>query len=405
MPLSDGFEVMKKQSLNIVIACGGTGGHLFPGIAVAEGLRRMGHEPLLLISTKAVDRDAVRKYPHLRFVAMPAIARPGRFSWRWLSFLWQLWRTNARCKRLFRTEEVAAVLGMGGFTSFAPVWAGYQMGLATLIHDSNALPGKANRMTARYSSRVLLGMAAAASYFPRHECVVTGTPLRDELHHLPSREDAARSWGLDPTRKIVVVMGGSQGARGLNELMLEARSMLHQGLQVIHIAGRAEEERLRPLVQEWRDYYLLGFCQDMAVVYALADVMVSRSGASSLTELAHLGLPSILVPYPHAADDHQSVNAAIFAEQGAALVYQERSLTPTILATAINRLCAQEVIWRDMASAAREMDRPDAVSDICHAVLEAVAANQLGGCSRVVGARGEDVAANSEVGGRMHEDQ
>ena len=123
----------------------------------------------------------------------------------------------------------------------------------------------------------------------------------------------------------------------------------------------------------------------MAAVYALADVMVSRSGASSLTELAHVGLPSILVPYPHAADDHQTVNATIFAEQGAALLYQERSLSPTILATAINRLCTQEIIWRDMAAAARDLDRPDAVSDICHAVLDAVASNQSSSQSRAIG--------------------
>lgn len=365
---------MEKQSLNIVIACGGTGGHLFPGIAVAEGLRRMGHEPLLLISTKAVDRAAAQKYQHLRFVAMPAVARPGRISWRWLSFFWQLWRTNVRCKRLFRSEQVAAVLGMGGFTSFAPVWAGRQMGLATLIHDSNALPGKANRMTARFCSRVLLGMEAAAAYFPQHECVVTGTPLREELRQLPSRQSAARQWQLDPARPVVVVMGGSQGARGLNDLMLEARALLSEGLQVLHIAGSAEEERLRPLVQDWRDYHLLGFCQDMASVYAVADVMVSRSGASSLTELAHLGLPSILVPYPHAADDHQTVNANVFAERGAALLYQEQSLTAATLATAINRLCSQETLWRDMALAARSFDYPDAVRDICQAVLDAIAA-------------------------------
>jgi UDP-N-acetylglucosamine--N-acetylmuramyl-(pentapeptide) pyrophosphoryl-undecaprenol N-acetylglucosamine transferase len=205
-------------NLHVVIACGGTGGHLFPGIAVAEELRGRGHEVLLLISRKEVDREGSGKYGELRFVAVEAVAKPATFSPAMVPFLWRLGRSTLACRKLLQGFEADAVLGMGGFTSMPPVLAGHWLGARTFVHESNALPGKANRLTARFCNKVLVGWEAAAERFGGRPTVVTGTPVRKELEQLPRREDAAAAFGLDPARPVVLVMGGSQGAQRLNRL-------------------------------------------------------------------------------------------------------------------------------------------------------------------------------------------
>jgi UDP-N-acetylglucosamine--N-acetylmuramyl-(pentapeptide) pyrophosphoryl-undecaprenol N-acetylglucosamine transferase len=197
--------------LNVIIACGGTGGHLFPGIAVAQELKSRGHEVILLISEKKVDARASEKYTELRFETVKAIAKPPTLSPRMVPFLLRLWKTIKHCGRIVEREKADVVLGMGGFTSLPPVFAGAKKGLRTYVHDSNAIPGRSNRLTARRCTKVLLGLKEAASYFPKAEVAVTGTPVRDELENLPSREEACAVFGLDSAKRTLLVMGGSQG--------------------------------------------------------------------------------------------------------------------------------------------------------------------------------------------------
>lgn len=347
----------------LVIACGGTGGHLFPGLAVAEAWVARGGRVLLLVSEKKIDQEASRKYSGYRFETIPAAAKPATLSPKMLPFLWSLWRTMGRCGELLEDFGADAVLGMGGFTSLPPVYAGKKRGLATFIHDSNALPGKANRLTSRWCREVFIGMEAARGHFSGVECVVTGTPVRDELRKLPSRQQAAAKFGLDPARSTVLVMGGSQGARNLNSMV--AAADFAEGLQILHIAGPGDESRVCQQVAERGGYKVLGFCDDMASAYAVADGVVARAGASSLTELAFLGLPSLLVPYPHAADDHQTRNAEVFAQAGAAILAQEVDLDSAGLVRRVSEMLEQR---EAMASAARALAVPDAADRVCNAI-------------------------------------
>jgi UDP-N-acetylglucosamine--N-acetylmuramyl-(pentapeptide) pyrophosphoryl-undecaprenol N-acetylglucosamine transferase len=356
----------RKEQPGLVIACGGTGGHLFPGLAVAEAWSARGGRVLLLVSEKEIDREASRKYAAYRFETIPALPKPPTFSPRMLPFLWSVWRTIGRCRGLLADFGADAVLGMGGFTSLPPVVAGKKLGLPTFVHDSNALPGKANRMTARWCRKVLLGLEAARRHFPGRDCELTGTPVRAELRALPPRAGAASKWGLDPAKTTVLVMGGSQGARKLNSLVAAAE--LPPGVQVLHIAGPGDEERVTAEAGGREGYRVVGFCDDMPAAYAVADAVVARSGASSMTELAHLGLPSILVPFPHAADDHQTVNARVFAAAGAAVLAPEAELDPKVLASRIAELLQDDVRGR-MSAAARAMAAPDAAERVC-AVIE-----------------------------------
>jgi len=360
--------VIVSTSLKVLIACGGTGGHLFPGIAVAEALRARGHEVLLLISEKKVDSQASAKYTHLRFETVPAVAKPATLSPKMLPFLLKLWKTTAHCKKLLRTFQADAVLGMGGFTSLPPVYAGHKLGLKTFIHDSNARPGRANVMTSRFCTQIFLGFDAAKSFFPGRETVQTGTPVRPEIANLPTREEAAAIFGLDPSRPTIVVTGGSQGARRLNELSAEAAASLPAETQVLHIAGASDFQRVSEIAKNRLGYKVLGFCDQMPAAYAIADLIVARSGASSMTEIAITGLPSILVPYPYAADDHQTRNAEVFSKAGAALLIQEADLSAEKLATLASSILQDLPTYKRMAQAARALAVPDAADRVCAAI-------------------------------------
>lgn len=353
-----------SEPLKIIIACGGTGGHLFPGIAVAQELESRGHKVLLLISEKEVDAKASAKYADLRFETVRAIAKPPTISPKMISFLLRLRKTIQQCGAIIDREEADVVLGMGGFTSFPPVLAGSKKGLRTHVHESNAIPGKSNRMTAKRCTSVLVGLSEAAGYFADAKVIRTGTPVRDELETLPSREKACKHFGLDPAKKTLLVMGGSQGARDLNEVV--AKGTEGSAWQVLHLAGQADFDRLNQEVSGRPGYKVLAFCSEMSSAYAASDFCVARSGASSLTELSHAGLPALLVPYPYAADDHQTANAVVYEEAGAAVLRQQDELTAEVIREMLTELNDDHL--GSMSDAMKALADPDAAAQIANVI-------------------------------------
>jgi len=352
---------------NVVIACGGTGGHLFPGVAVAQELKKRGHQVRLLISEKKVDAEASSKYGDLDFDTVPAVAKPATLSLKMLPFLWKLWKTIGQCKKLLKTSEADAVLGMGGFTSLPPVVAGSKLGLKALVHDSNALPGKANRLTSKYCNKVLLGMEAAQAYFPAKHVEITGTPVRAEIETLPSREEAAEYLGVDASKKTVLVMGGSQGAKKLNSLIVEASKAMPE-IQFLQITGRFDYDRVVAELGGTPGHKVIAFCDNMPAAYAVSDFCVCRSGASSMTELAYVGLPSLLVPYPFAADDHQTFNAKEFEKTGAAVLRQESDLDGGSLVSELSAILDDEHKLNAMINATNDMAVRDSAERVCKAI-------------------------------------
>ena len=353
-----------SHQLKVIIACGGTGGHLFPGIAVAQELRSRGHEVLLLISEKKVDATASQKYCNLRFEIVPAIAKPSTFSPKMLGFLWRLPKTVRDCRKILTREKADVVLGMGGFTSFPPVYAGSKMGLRTYIHESNAIPGKSNRLTARRCTAVLVGMDEAAGYFPGLQVVHTGTPVRQELNKLPPRDEACQFFGLDPAKRTLLVMGGSQGARSLNTVAVEGT--IGTGWQVLHLAGQDDFERVNQEVGDRVGYQVMAFCSEMGAALAAADFCLARSGASSLTELSHAGVPALLVPFPHAADDHQTANAKVYERRGAAFLQTQEEVTAKKLKVILGELTGESL--DGMGAAMKGLAEPEAAAKIAKVV-------------------------------------
>lgn len=360
--------------MKIMIACGGTGGHLFPGLAVAEKLRSGGHEVLLLVSEKAIDQRALRAFPDMPCEALPSVGLPSLLSLDALKFAGRMFSSFRRCIVLCRQFSPDAVLGMGGFTSIAPLAAAWRRGIPGYLHESNAIPGKANRLGVRFCRSVLLGFADCARFFPGRTVHVTGTPIRSDLTaDVPSRTRARRVLGLDEDKPTLLVMGGSQGAAGINTLMADAIPHLHgMGMQVVHLSGERDAGSLRAAYDAAElGAVVLPFCDRMQDVYAAADLVVSRSGAASLAELAWFGLPAILIPYPHAAEDHQTLNAQVHERAGAARLLPEAEATGESLAALLKPLLPPAAVWESMAAAAKSLAPRDAAEKVAGVVTEA----------------------------------
>ena len=328
--------------MNAIIACGGTGGHLFPGIAVAEVLRQRGHEVLLFVSEKEIDSLALSTRSQFRFEKLPTVGFPSILSPRIFGFVRRFTESVSLCRSIYRKFKPQVVLGMGGFTSTAPILAGRLRGISTLVHESNAIPGKANRLAAKMVGAVLLGFKEAAQFFPKVRTEITGTPIRTELKRL-DKQAARQKLGLQPALTTLLVMGGSQGASGINQAMIKSLPSLRgAALQVIHLSGARDEHLVSDNYRRERiPAYVAAFHHHMEEAYSAADFAVARSGAASLAELAFFGLPSILIPFPYAADDHQTRTAEIFSRAGAAFILKESDLTPELLSHKIRAMTDQ----------------------------------------------------------------
>lgn len=354
------------MNLKIAIACGGTGGHLFPGLAVSRELQSRGHETLLLVSPKQIDAIALKGSGE-RSHSLPNMGFPGVKSPKIFKFAWTLWKSRQECRRVYREFQPDAVLGMGGFTCAVPLMLGGQMKKPTLIHDSNAYPGKVTRWLAPKMTKTLIGFEECARHLPDANCVVVGTPVRQGLERI-DRAEAAAKLGMDPDKFTVLVMGGSQGARGINELIIKTLAISGDDadrIQFLHLAGPTDADIVaKNYAREPFAHRVEPFASDMQYYYSLADVVVARSGASSLNETAHYGLPGILIPYPYAADDHQMLNARIFEQAGAALLYPQDQLSPETLKKDLTQLIEDEEHRQVMGRCAKSLAGTNAAAAV-----------------------------------------
>jgi len=360
-----------------VIACGGTGGHLFPGLAVAEELHGRGHEVLLLVSEKEIDAVALRDHSEFRREKLPSIGMPAVLSPAFPRFLKRSWDSFSTCRQLYSRYRPVSVLGMGGFTSAAPLLAARTSRIPCFLHESNAIAGRANRLAARWADRVLLGMKDCEASFSGRSCIVTGTPVRRDLGSPLPKGEARKSFGLDPERPTLLVMGGSQGAAGINQLLFRSAPYLRNfrdaeghPLQVIHLTGE-RDDNLAAINYQREDTpaYVAAFHHRMAEAYSAADLVISRAGAASLGEISQFGLPSILIPFPFAADLHQHRNAEAFRDAGAAEMIEEKDADPASFALLIRNLLEDGRRRERMASAAASV-LPRGAASLVADVLE-----------------------------------
>ncbi|MEM7146521.1 MAG: undecaprenyldiphospho-muramoylpentapeptide beta-N-acetylglucosaminyltransferase [Verrucomicrobiota bacterium] len=350
----------------VLIACGGTGGHLFPGISVGEVLKKRGHEVLLLISEKGIDAVVSEGHQDLEYRTMDTMGMGKLLSLRTLKFMISTWKACRKSRGIVKDFGADTVLGMGGFTSLPPIYAGKGAGCRTLIHDSNAIPGKANRLTARFCDVVLTGFEECRAFFPGKDSRCVGTPIRPAFQEPVDRGKALEAFGFEEGRKTIVVMGGSQGARGVNRAVCRSLELLDlDSTQILHVAGSLDFDEVNAAYEksEVRSH-VVPFLHEMHYAYSLADLAVARSGASTLAELAFFGLPSILIPYPYAAEDHQTKNAEIFTRVNAAVMARESNLEGAELGEMARDLLRDDEELKGMADKAGELAVRDAAERI-----------------------------------------
>ena len=377
------------SSARVAIACGGTGGHLFPGLAVAQQLMAQGASVSLLISPKAVDQEAVKSLRGMAIITLPAAAWQSGSRLACLRGFAQSW---VEVRKQFRAQSPDAVLGMGGFTSAAPILVGRRRGAKTFLHESNSVPGRANRWLARRVDHAFIGFPQAAAQLHAPEITATGTPVRAEFR--PRDAGACRAaLGFDPVRPLVLIMGGSQGASALNDLVCAVLPQMATRLpraQWLHLTGPRDVEKVRAAYTRLNLAAVVKpFLQEMEQVLGAATAAVSRAGASSLAELAALRLPAVLVPFPQAADNHQWHNARALAETGAAFLLEQAGATPERLLTLIAGLLEDTGSREKMQTALAGWHSPRAAEQIAGNILKTLA-EHASLTSRLQGAPKED---------------
>ena len=369
------------MSKRIAIAGGGTGGHLFPALAVGEVLKARGHEVLIFISEKEVDALAIQGRTEFRFEKLPSIGLPRLLSPAMVGFFRRFCGSVAACQKIFDDFKPDAVLGMGGFTSTPPILAGKRRRVPTFVHESNAIPGKANRLNGWLVDEVLLGFEDCKKHFPRARTEVTGTPIRASLKERMPRQEALARVGVTGEALTVLVMGGSQGAQGINKAVRAALPHLKAGprLQFIHLTGAHDEADVRAAYEAAGvKAAVAAFCHDMGAAYSAADLVIARSGAASLSEIAWFALPSILIPYPYAAENHQYFNAEIFARVGAATLLKESDATGEVLAALIRNLAADSNGLKAISERCRTLSPEDAAVRVADTILGYIGKQQPG---------------------------
>ena len=361
---------------SVAIACGGTGGHLFPGMAIAEKLAQAGTKIMLIISQKEVDQQAVKHATDCQILALPAI---GFASGKIFSFLRSFRQSYLISKRLFRTHTPDAVIALGGFTSAAPVLAGNSLGARTFLHESNAIPGRANRWLSWFVDQAYVGFAAAGAKLHRCPVKVSGTPVRCKFEERDQASCRA-ALGLDPSRPTVLVVGGSQGACGINAIVarcLPTFAQVHPEWQWFHLSGRKDAIQMQNLYARLNLRAVVhGFFEDMELALGAATMAVSRAGASSLAEFAAMRIPAMLIPYPAATDNHQWFNAQAYARTGAAQVLTEKEATQERMTILLQELMQNETLRSDMQKSLSLWQRRNAASEISQHVLDVVHGSQ-----------------------------
>ncbi len=365
-----------EYTSHVIIACGGTGGHLFPGLAVAEALVSRRVHVTLMVSPKTVDQQAVRNVRSMDVVTLPAVALQ---SGSRLSFCANVVRSTHLSLSHFRRHRPRALLAMGGFTCVGPVLAARWLGIPAFLHESNTIPGRTNRLLSRLATEVFVGFPSAASRF-RRGAIATGTPVR--TRRAAGEDSACRLLlGLNPDRPVILVVGGSQGATAINDIVLRslpgARSLLPQW-QWLHLTGPADEARVRAAyAAEGVSAVVHGFWNRMDLAWGAASAAVARSGASSMAEMAAARVPALLIPFPHASDNHQFHNACAFESTGAGVLIEQSDLKPEHLLAALRPMVEDTGVRRRMQAALEAWDQPSSAREIAGRLLDQASASPV----------------------------
>lgn len=327
------IEPAQLTGQRIIMAGGGTGGHIFPAIAIAKALQKI-NPGIEILFVGAKGKMEMEKVPEAGYkISGLTIAGYNRNSLiKNLSLPFKLIKSFYEVNKIFKSFKPTAVVGVGGYSSFPVLRVGQLKNIPTFIHESNSLPGRSNIILGKKAKAIFVASDNMEKYFPSRNIAVTGNPVRDVFLEKISKEEALKFFGLTPDKKTIVVMGGSLGARSINET-IEANINLFRknNLQLIWQTGKSFAAHAAKVEEDNNNIWTNAFITKMEYAYAAADVVVARSGAMTIAELAVTGKPAVFVPYPFAAEDHQAVNANALVEKMAGLMVRDAEAAENLM--------------------------------------------------------------------------
>lgn len=365
--------------MKIIVSGGGTAGHIYPALAVADVLRERGHEVLFVGSHGKMEMDRVPKagFP---IVGLPVVGIQRSMSVSAMisnaTFPFRLWRSLNLAAQIIKREKPDVVVGFGGYASAPIVRSAQKRRIPTVVQEQNSYAGLANRMLARRARKICTAYDGMDRFFPAAKIVMTGNPLLGHIHTLPDRAAAIEHFGLDASKRTILVTGGSLGTRTLNEMVFQ--TPLPDSVQVIWQTGKfyisEYEQKMRMSDFALENYKVLPFIERMDYAYAAADVVICRAGASTVSELQLIGKPVIFVPSPVVAEDHQTANARALVECDAAMMVVDDEAVESGLAAALELLRDKKQMDK-MSRNMRSMGRPNAAADVATIIEELAAKN------------------------------
>lgn len=371
---------ISKDPLRIIITGGGTGGHIYPALAITRGLQEAADDvKLLYIGSRHGLEENIVPAAGIPFETITVSGLERRLCWKNFRTVAGLSKGIARARKIIRSFNPDVVVGTGGYVCGPVVLSAAIMNVPTLIHEQNAYPGITNRILSRFVDRVCITFPEARDrFYKKADIIETGLPIRPDILKTP-RGQAYEFFGLDSGKKTILIVGGSRGARTINQAARKVREwiMSTKNIQLIHITGRDNFEELMrdiessgPSIHGENSVKILPYLDRMDLGLSIADLVVSRAGASFLAEITAVGVPAILIPYPFAAENHQEYNARSLEEKGAARVVLENSqFNADNLVKEIASVLQDEVL-DSMALCSRTLGRPQALSSITGNVLQ-----------------------------------
>lgn len=362
----------ERKLHRVLFAGGGTGGHLMPAINIALALREIDKD---LDSLFVGKKDGIEKAIIARFdfpIREIEVTPMKRSLKGILKFVWNWNKGLKQAAETIREFTPQVVVGTGGYVSAPVVRVAHKMRIPIFMQEQNSLPGLATRTLSQMAESIFIAYQGATKYLPAEKCRLVGNPVRPDLLN-SNREAALKEFSLDSSKKTMLILGGSSGARGINNAIIEIIRLgqIPDNWQLLWQIGQKDfSEVAAAIPDKFRGKYL-PFIHNMPAAYAAADLIVSRAGAMALAEIAVWGLPAILIPYPHATGDHQTINAREFADSGAAIVIPEGAINDR-LAKTLSGLMKDTERRNVMARAAKMLAKPNAANDIAKVILEKI---------------------------------
>lgn len=331
-----------EENLRIIVSGGGTGGHIFPAISIANAIKEL-HPEAEILFIGAEGRMEMQRVPAAgyKIIGLPVAGFDRKHLLKNISVLIKLFRSQLMARKIIKNFKPHAAVGVGGYASGPTLKVAGMMGIPTLIQEQNSYAGVTNKLLAQKAEKICVAYEGMERFFDKSKIILTGNPVRQGLlKEKISREEAIRSFGLDPNKKTILIIGGSLGARTINNCMMQGfDKMKASGVQFIWQTGKIYINEARQAVQAYGNLpmlYTTDFISDMAAAYSAADLVISRAGAGSISEFCLLGKPVILVPSPNVAEDHQTKNALALVNKQAALYVKDSEAADKLLDTAID---------------------------------------------------------------------